>query len=444
MSIFALAIIFLYLLYSFLLNSLVINSRAQDLQLAEKSVYNILEKRSQQGELFSNTEESLSDFKEIPYFITFIAYNPESGYIFASNDPFLPLLPDTDGKAVDYFQKDYFYDGDLNILYCAQTHILDGFEIVVASVMNMDNNSSQIILPKIPLILVIMAFSVMIISFFGVFIIARKTISPVMKITKAAQNMSTETLSDLLPLSGRGDEIDELSKTINALFLRIKDDFDRERQFSSDVSHELNTPLTVISGQANLLLRWGKDDPEQLEKSLYAIRDESKSMHAIIQNLLQMSRIESGRIKPQFSLVEIDGLFTRISEEAFAISDKVSVDVKDSGLSLNTDIEMLHQILMVFVSNSIKFSAGECHIKLSARKEKNHIVISEEDDGPGISVEALPHVFERFYRADEAHTRSAGGSGLGLAIAKTMSDALGAELRAANVQPHGAAFSLTF
>ena len=230
------------------------------------------------------------------------------------------------------------------------------------------------------------------------------------------------------------------------MFARIKADFDRERQFSSDVSHELNTPLTVISGQAGLLLRWGKDNPEQLEKSLNAIKDEAKSMHAIIENLLQISRIESGRIKPQVSEVDTGSLFERVEQEITAVAPEVKFELACSGAgmsTLNTDAEMLHQILTVFVSNSVKFTGGKCTVKLSAEKsDEGRLVISESDDGPGIAEEALPHVFERFYRADEAHTRSAGGSGLGLAIAKTLAEALGAEISAGNVEPHGALFQL--
>jgi signal transduction histidine kinase len=257
--------------------------------------------------------------------------------------------------------------------------------------------------------------------------------------------MTTEKLDTLLPITGRGDEIDELSGTFNDLFLRIKADFDRERQFSSDVSHELNTPLTVITGQTNLLLRWGKDNPEQLEKSLQAIKDEANSMHAIIENLLQISRIESGRIKPETSSVDIIELFQRVAHEFSSVAPKVKFELtaeQNEPVILDTDPEMLHQILTVLVSNSVKFAGDTCKIKLTVKKDNGHIVISESDDGPGISEEALPHIFERFYRADESHTRTVGGSGLGLSIAHTLVASLGATIEAHNIEPHGVEFSL--
>ena len=188
-----------------------------------------------------------------------------------------------------------------------------------------------------------------------------------------------------------------------------------------------------------------KMNPEQLEKSLLAIKNESASMHAIIENLLQISRIESGRIKPELCEVYIGELFERVKQEFSAVSSEVrfELSVEPDLPSLNTDPEMLHQIITVFVSNSIKFAGDSCVIKLSAlRDESGRIVLSESDDGPGISSSALPHVFERFYRADEAHTRSTGGFGLGLSIAKTLAEALDGEICAGNVEPHGALFQL--
>jgi signal transduction histidine kinase len=271
--------------------------------------------------------------------------------------------------------------------------------------------------------------------------------NPVVKITKTANSITTEKLDNLLPLTGRGDEIDELSEAFNDLFSRIKADFDRERQFSSDVSHELNTPLTVISGQTNLLLRWGKDKPEQLEKSLHAIKDEATSMHAIIENLLQISRIESGRIKPETSEINVYDLFKRVAEEFNTVQDEIRFEIScPEKITLVTDGEMLHQIFTILVSNSIKFfnasefASSECVVTLSATEKDDKIILEESDNGPGIQEEALPHIFERFYRADEAHSRKAGGSGLGLAIAHTLADSLGATIEVHNVKPHGAGF----
>ena len=436
------AVILLSFTFIFFIRSLINANQIEELKSAENKVFLSLYYQQSAGYLIG---------ADIPYYVTYIIYDPETQDTLATNDPFLPFLIPTNGKAVRHFEKDFFFDGDLDILYYAQEHSFDNRTIVVAVAVNLDNNTTVELFENLPLALLFMSLPILLLSFFVSFIITKNTMNPVVKITKTAKSMTTEKLGSLLPLTGRGDEIDELSGAFNDLFLRIKADFDRERQFSSDVSHELNTPLTVISGQANLLLRWGKDNPEQLEKSLVAIKNEATSMHAIIDNLLQISRIESGRIKPEVSEVNIAGLFKRVEEEFKTVHMNIRFETSCAeDISFSTDGEMLHQILTILISNSVKFFGAsefadqECIVKLHAESQNNKIILEQSDNGPGISPEALPHIFERFYRADEAHSRAAGGSGLGLAIARTLADSLGASIQAFDVEPHGVGFRMEF
>ena len=450
MFILTVSTILLSLSFLYCIRSLVKRNQTEKLMASENHILEELTEKWQNSQgLTRDMLEGGDSFllsSELPYYHTYIAYDSDTEEVLVTNDPFLPLLKETGGKALHYFEKDFFFDGDLDVLYYAKAHNLGNRNIVIAVSENIENDSFTKLFPQLPSALLLMALPVLLLSFLFSLLLTKNTIKPVTKITRAAQTMTTENLDGQLPLTGRGDEIDELSSTFNDLFLRIKADFDRERQFSSDVSHELNTPLTVISGQAGLLLRWGKDNPEQLEKSLNAIKDEAKSMHAIIENLLQISRIESGRIKPQICQVDVAELFARVEGEFSAVAPAVKFEIEcPPSVTIETDPEMLHQILTVLVSNSVKFAGLECQIRLTTvRKEDGHFEISESDDGPGISDEALPHVFERFYRADEAHTRSVGGSGLGLAIAKTLCDALGAEISAGNLETGGAVFRLVF
>lgn len=450
MFILTVSTILLSLSFLYCIRSLVKRNQTEKLMASENHILEELTEKWQNSQgLTRDMLEGGDSFllsSELPYYHTYIAYDSDTEEVLVTNDPFLPLLKETGGKALHYFEKDFFFDGDLDVLYYAKAHNLGNRNIVIAVSENIENDSFTKLFPQLPSALLLMALPVLLLSFLFSLLLTKNTIKPVTKITRAAQTMTTENLDGQLPLTGRGDEIDELSSTFNDLFLRIKADFDRERQFSSDVSHELNTPLTVISGQTGLLLRWGKDNPEQLEKSLNAIKDEAKSMHAIIENLLQISRIESGRIKPQICQVDVAELFARVEGEFSAVAPAVKFEIEcPPSVTIETDPEMLHQILTVLVSNSVKFAGLECQIRLTTvRKEDGRFDISESDDGPGISDEALPHVFERFYRADEAHTRSVGGSGLGLAIAKTLCDALGAEISAGNLETGGAVFRLVF
>ena len=416
------AIMLLSLGFLFFTRSLVDKAQGLELKKAESAVFFALEDFYKGKNASRNLAGKLGAISEIPYYLTYIVYDAKNQNLIATNDPFLPFLPDSKGKVKHFFEKDYFFDGDLNIIYFAKTHSIKNSLVVVALAKDMEMNETASIFATLPLAVLFMVIPILILSFFVSFFIIRNTIKPVREITQKAQ----------------------LSKTFNELFARIKKDFERERQFSSDVSHELNTPLTVISGQTGLLLRWGKDNPEQLEKSLNAIKTESKTMQAIIANLLQISRIESGRIKPQVSEVAVSALFSWIREEAAAFAPKLQIFTEDNGIILNTDSEMLHQILTVLITNSVKYAGGSCTIRMSAQKEGNRVVIEQSDDGPGFSQESLPHLFERFYRADEAHSRKIAGSGLGLAIAQTLCTALGAKIKARNMVPHGAGFSIEF
>jgi len=444
MFIMTVAVVLLSFGLLFFIRTLIFKSQEKELRSAENAVFQIMEKYRRQTDIPEKFGGALDSNPQIPYYITYIVYDAESFTLLASNNPFLPFLKDSGGEAKRFFEKNYFSDGDLNVVYFAKQHFETEHKIVIAVAMNMDNNAVEEIFSKLPSALLFMSIPILLLSFLVSFFITKRTILPVAKITRAAQSVTIDNLSDLLPLSGNDDEIDELSKTFNSLFLRLKQDFERERQFSSDVSHELNTPITVISGQTSLLLRWGKDNPEQLEKSLNAIKTESKTMQAIIANLLQISRIESGRIKPQISQVRLSEMFRWLTEEFAEIAPQVQIVSEPNEIILSTDQEMLHQILTILISNSVKFTPQNCQINLRAAQKNGKVIIEESDNGPGFSESALPHIFERFYRADESHTRKVAGSGLGLAIAQTLCNALNAKISARNIVPHGACFSIEF
>lgn len=377
-------------------------------------------------------ENLIPEFIDLPYFITFVVYEEESRDVFITNDPFLPCLPSTDGKAKKYFQRNYFTDGDLDILYCALECQLNGKIYIVETAMDIQKEFTHDIAGQIFRIALITLIPILIISFLLSFLIAKQTLKPVEGITRTAQKMSSSNLESLLPVSKNDDELDQLAKTFNSLFESLRKDFDRERAFTSDVSHELKTPVAGILGQANLLKRWGKDDPKQLESSLDMIITEANAMNSIITNLLQMSKLEHGIIKPQSEEVNLWSLFSRLKNEFATINTGLEINFDENiDLSLKTDIELLHQVLTAMISNSQKFGASKINL-YGKYDEDEKVLIQVEDNGPGFSEEVLPHIFERFYRGDTSHSRSAGGAGLGLSISSVIVKSLGGKISAAN------------
>lgn len=237
-----------------------------------------------------------------------------------------------------------------------------------------------------------------------------------------------------------------LAKVLNDLLSRLQIDFERERRFTADVSHELKTPLAVILGHANLLRRWGKDDPVQLEKSLAALTREAHAMEAIISNLLHITRLENGCVPIHKKEVHTAAFFERLISNTAVYAPGIRFTQQLGIDTVYTDEDLLAQACTIVISNSVKFTAGTAHIELAASSgnDPRTCCVELSDDGPGIEAAALPHVFEHFYRGDAAHTRSAGGAGLGLPIVKSIMEALGGSVQAESTPGIGTRITLTF
>ena len=429
------AVIMLSVAFVFLIRHFIRESQTAELNFASAGLAYMLE----------NGEDIEHETMKFPYYIAYTIYETETQKILFCNDPFIPLLDVTNGQSRTYVKEDYFLDGDLNILYVANSCIKDGRHYVIQTTLNLDMDTSRQFIEMLPKAILLAIFPVLIICFLVSLFITKNTIKPVVKITKMAGTISSSHLDTLLPVSRAENEIDMLAKAFNELFSQLKKDFDRERQFTSDVSHELKTPVAVIAGQTNLLLRWGKENPGQLEKSLNIIKDETRSMQAIIDNLLQIARIENGRIKPVFEKTNLNDFFERLKQEfaVYSPDTEISYGVESGSEEAETDYELMHQVFTVIIQNSIKFTGKNCVIKLAAYTEKSRLVLEESDNGPGFEDDKIAHVFERFFRGDEAHARSAGGCGLGLSIAKTIVTALGGTVEALNTPSHGAKIRIT-
>lgn len=381
----------------------------------------------------------------LPYYIVFTVFKTDTGDIIETNDPFLPQLPLTSGKSVFYREKNYFIDGDLNILYCAKKYTGESSgDFTVQTALNMDRDTPEELIERLPKTLLIILLPLLFISFWAALLITRRTLKPVEQMTETARKIGSANLDQRLPVSGRNDEIDTLAVTFNDLFARLQEDFENERQFTSNVSHELKTPLAVILGQANLIRRWGKNDPVQLEKSLNALIAESQTMETVVTNMLQLSRLECGTVKPAPQPIMLMPLLERLADDTHTWSPGTSFDF--TGVSptseLTADPEFMYQCFTILVSNSVKFAGTNAHITVAGTQDGAVFRITFSDDGPGFSEESLPHVFERFYRGDTSHNRNAGGAGLGLAIAKVLMTMMHGTIRAANTLPHGAEITL--
>jgi len=217
-------------------------------------------------------------------------------------------------------------------------------------------------------------------------------------------------------------------------------------EFVANVSHELRTPLSLIKGYVETLLDGARNNPEVAERFLKIIERNAGRLDLLIQDLLTISALESGRMKLNLQPVElrplVDKVFTDLN--AKAESKQVQLVNEVAGLCARADANRLDQVFANLVDNAIKYGRAQGSVKAGGRRlEGGKLEIFVRDDGPGIPPESLGRVFERFYRVDKARSRDQGGTGLGLSIVKHIVQAHGGEVRVESGPGKGATFFFT-
>jgi two-component system phosphate regulon sensor histidine kinase PhoR len=227
---------------------------------------------------------------------------------------------------------------------------------------------------------------------------------------------------------------------------RLKQLERQREEFVANVSHELRTPLSLIKGYVETLLDGAKDNPEVAERFLKTIERNANRLDLLIQDLLTISALESGRLKLDLALVNLNALADRVLTFLHGKAENKNVSLVNEvpPLIANGDLNRLDQVLANLVDNAIKYGRAEGRVTVGGKMlADGRLEISVRDDGPGIPPEAIERVFERFYRVDKARSRDQGGTGLGLAIVKHIVHAHGGEVRAESELGKGATFFFT-
>lgn len=278
----------------------------------------------------------------------------------------------------------------------------------------------------------------------GGVILGRAALRPIQAISATARQITlAEDLSRRIPVAVPGDEVGQLSTTINAMLARLETLFDAQQRLVADVSHELRTPLTTIRGNLDLLRRGAVEDPQMRGEALRAIEDETVRMSRLVNDLLLLARADAG-LKLRRELVELDTLLLEVYRQTQVLAHSQGVTIRlggeDQALVLG-DADRLRQLLLNLVDNGVKYTHAGGQVTLTLEKSGDWVQVAVSDTGIGIAPEDLPHIFDRFYRADRSRSRP-GGSGLGLAIAGWVAEAHGGRLTVESRLGQGSIFRL--
>lgn len=261
----------------------------------------------------------------------------------------------------------------------------------------------------------------------GVFA-TRRALHPLQKVVNTSLAIAAGDLTQRVGLSG-ADEVGQLGGAFDGMVAQIEDSFAAQKRFVADAAHELRTPLTALSGSVELL-RMGatQDDPAKSDRMLRHLDVELTRVIRLTNDLLTLSALDA-QPKPTLKPTDLSALLRETAEQYAPImaAHAFSVNVAD-GLRAQADGDRLRQVFINLLDNARKHTPAGKAITLRAWKEGNRACVEVRDEGEGIPAEALPKLFDRFYRVDDARSRSTGGSGLGLAIAKAIVDAHGGQL----------------
>jgi heavy metal sensor kinase len=272
-----------------------------------------------------------------------------------------------------------------------------------------------------------------------------RALAPVEQIVEDARAIDPNRLSSRLSVPPARDELHRLSETLNLMLDRIHASVTRTRQFTADASHELRAPLTLIQTAAEYTLRRDRSQ-EELVDAMATILREAKRTSQLIDNLLLLARADSdddtGKTDSAPITPALLDAIDRSRPLAAAKNIELLSNLYESGIEVSGDVALLQRLFFALIDNAIKYTPENGRVNVTLKVVSDCAVIEVADTGIGIAAEDLPHVFDRFWRADKVRSRATGGTGLGLAIAKWIVERTGGNLQVESAVGQGSKFQV--
>ena len=273
--------------------------------------------------------------------------------------------------------------------------------------------------------------------------LATRAMRPIEEISATASRISAGNLSERIDVTGTEDELGRLAGVLNSTFVRLEAAFAQQQQFTADASHELRTPISVILNQTQTALARERPAAEYRE-ALAACQRAAQRMRELTHSLLTLARLDT----QSQALISGPCDLARIAADcldlvrALAAERRITLSTDLHPAACSADAERLAQVITNLLTNAIEHNREGGNVRVATRFENDNAVLTVNDTGPGIPPEHLPHVFDRFYRADTARTSSHGHAGLGLAISKAIVEAHGGVIEVSSQPGTGTTFQV--
>jgi heavy metal sensor kinase len=278
----------------------------------------------------------------------------------------------------------------------------------------------------------------------GGYLLTRRSLAPLASMARQANEITQSNLETRLEVGAAAEELAVLTASFNQLLSRLDLSFDHMRRFVADASHELRTPISIIRGEADVALSNDRSAAEYRE-ALAIVLDESRRLSRLVDDLLNLARADAGRVKLQVQEFYLNDLLTECcrSAQSLAGARHIALEcaVRDD-VAFRGDEELVRRMVMNLIDNAVRYTPEGGRVTAALESHSGGISIRVADTGAGIAPEAVPHVFERFYRADKARSRQDGGFGLGLAIVKWIAESHNGAVELASTPGVGSTFTV--
>jgi heavy metal sensor kinase len=279
----------------------------------------------------------------------------------------------------------------------------------------------------------------------GGWVLARRALKPVDRMTQAARRISGEYLAGRLQETGTGDELDRLAKTLNDMLVRLDGAFRQTRQFSADAAHELQTPLTILKGEIEVTLRSPRS-PEEYQGVLNSSLEEIDRISSLVEGLLLLARADRGVLRLDLKPLDLQELLGEVGDQMRRLAENQAVSL-DYGLTepavIQGDREHFKRLLVNLIDNAMKYTPAGGRVTVSLRCDGTWAHVEISDTGIGFTKDEQEQIFNRFYRAAEARSQRGGGAGLGLSIAQSIAVAHGGRIEVESTPGQGSTFRVS-